>query len=342
MISPRAVPLLIRHFDAVDKSVTSRLLRNRPWLEPSLTSLLCDLLDQDTQREMNLSYTVDQLNTDLAEPDGALAVSFKIDTHEYGPDLERWVTQADLGLVIEYADFLLPDESWTAAWLLQAKRLTPDQRNPLVYSEASKFSAIDQNQKARVENLRRAVGVDFIRYLLYCPRPDNLDAVTRAKLAHLRTSALSTDIFDYTVGLALRDELLNGGASLSAGLFVSTVEGLPTNLGRVHRGLFSDTLPFSWFILQHLVPYRGVLIDRGMPPSPPGHRRSRARENPGDGREDWALAIVRGEKTAIDRLRNTVDIPANQPFLVLPQHTLTVRISVGEQFGPDYRTIRDQ
>lgn len=49
MISLKAIRLILRHFDSIDYCVSKRLMRKRPWSEPALTSLLCDLLDQDDQ-----------------------------------------------------------------------------------------------------------------------------------------------------------------------------------------------------------------------------------------------------------------------------------------------------
>ena len=70
MLSPIAFDLIIKYFDAVDRAVAARLSRKRPWSEPALTSLLCDLLDEETQEGQNLSYTLRQLNDELNAFDG--------------------------------------------------------------------------------------------------------------------------------------------------------------------------------------------------------------------------------------------------------------------------------
>src|SRR5579862_6669471 len=131
MITPKAAHLLIRHFDSLDRAVSKRLTRKRPWSEPALTSLLCDLLDADTQADEPLEYPMASLNFDLQKLEGLLRISLQIQTHEYDARMERWVTQADLGLVVNLIDHLMPKESWSISWLLQAKRLYPDSRNPL-------------------------------------------------------------------------------------------------------------------------------------------------------------------------------------------------------------------
>jgi len=71
MISPKAVNLIIKHFDAIDEAVTKKMVRNRPWSETALTSLLCDLLDEKTQDEEILRYTLKELNHELYELDGS-------------------------------------------------------------------------------------------------------------------------------------------------------------------------------------------------------------------------------------------------------------------------------
>src|SRR5687767_15211803 len=143
MLSPRAVHLLLRHFDSIDECVARRLLRKRPWSEPALTSYLCDVLDSDTQAEEPLSYPLEILNRDLLEPDGVFDMTFNVETHEYDPSVERWVTQADLGFVLQFRDFLDPSRSWEACWLLQSKRLYPTSRNPLQYTDAARYGGRD-------------------------------------------------------------------------------------------------------------------------------------------------------------------------------------------------------
>jgi hypothetical protein len=253
MIPPRAIALVIRHLDAIDRAVSARMSRKRPWLEPSLTSLLCDLLDSETQEVERLAYPLQQLNQDLAAQDGLVSIAFQIQTHEYAPQMERWVSQADLGLVITITDYLLPFEEWRLSWLLQAKRLRPN-RSGTLYSEASRFGGMDARQHERLLRLASVVDVPFIKYLLYCPRPSGVDPVTEKKLAHLRNRALADVIFDHVLGLHLHEELGRLDSSLAAGVLVSSPEGLPANLGKAHAGMLEPVCPLSWFLARHLLP----------------------------------------------------------------------------------------
>ena len=109
MINPKALHFIIKYFDAVDAAVSARTIRKRPWSETSLTSLLCDLLDEETRGYEQLAYTLADLNKDLQELDGLIQVSLNIETHEYPPSIERFVTQSDLGFIVDFRDYFLPD-----------------------------------------------------------------------------------------------------------------------------------------------------------------------------------------------------------------------------------------
>ncbi|MEA3440020.1 MAG: hypothetical protein U9R58_07035 [Chloroflexota bacterium] len=342
MISPKAVHLIIQHFDTIDRAVSKRLSRKRPWSEPSLTSLLCDLMDQETQNEEKLEYSIENLNKDLSEIDGLLDVSFVIETHEYSPKVERWVTQSDIGFVINFEDHLLPHESWKASWLLQAKKLFPDSRNPLKYSEASRFQSHDSKQAERIEILEENIGIKFIKYLLFCPRPENLDEITQKKLTHLRNIRLSENIFDHTLGLELRDELSKIDSSLSAGLFISRIENYPRSLGAVHKDILNASTPFSWFIASHLVS-SGFLVNN------PNNRNDRKSlrhskrhmdEENDSGKEEIVEALVKGQEEAIKYVVEMSCDDINMEFPILPPHTMTINIGVGTTLNSNLRQIR--
>jgi hypothetical protein len=79
--------------------------------------------------------------------------------------------------------------------------MTPNHGNPEQYNENSRFGGVDSDQSDRMRRLMNAVGIPFIHYLLYCPRPRFLGELPRKKLAHLRNGNLTNNIFDYTLGL---------------------------------------------------------------------------------------------------------------------------------------------
>lgn len=104
MISPQAIRLLLQHFDSLDRSLSRRLVRKRPWDEEALTSLLCDLLDEDCQQDENVQYPIISLLEDLSATDEPISFSASINTHSYPKSVERYVTQSDIGLIVEYQD----------------------------------------------------------------------------------------------------------------------------------------------------------------------------------------------------------------------------------------------
>jgi hypothetical protein len=289
VLSPASIPLVARHLDSVDAYTARKLVGIRPWNEPGLTSLLCDLLDDRTQSEYTLGYPISALRADLSSTEPLLDLAFSIETHEYDASLERWVTQADLGLVISYHDRVVPGRSFESAWLLQAKRLYPwpDGR----YDERCEFKAIDKRQAERIQKLNEELGLPLVRYLLYRPRPSDLDERTAGVLAHLRLAALSDHIFDYGFGLAVRDALLTSPSTLAAGLFVTSGSVEPSDLRTAHAGLLATHDPLAWFVLRHFsdpeeVPPSGETVSNG----------------------DLAVGLARGRPDAIAELRDRLDI----------------------------------
>ena len=69
MIPLHCLHMLLRHFDSIDALVSSRLMRKRPWLEPALTQLLCDLLDGELppspRDDLSLPYVLNFATDDL-------------------------------------------------------------------------------------------------------------------------------------------------------------------------------------------------------------------------------------------------------------------------------------
>jgi hypothetical protein len=128
------------------------MVRKRPWTEEALTGLLCDLLDGDTQIEENVSYTLKQVHDDFAKSDEPLSIHFRIETRQYPKHLERWVTQSDLGLIINYQNQFDPASSVRRAWLCQAKRVFPMANDN--YGVDSEFNSTDATQTERMKVLR--------------------------------------------------------------------------------------------------------------------------------------------------------------------------------------------
>jgi hypothetical protein len=318
MLSPRAIRLLLRHFDALDQVVAAKLMRKRPWAEEALTGLLCDLLDSETQAEERVSYTLLQLHEDLAASNEPVGIRVKIDTHQYPKHLERWVTQADFGLIINYQN-QFRGHSETTAWLMQAKRVFPSRDG--LYEADSRFASTDAGQDARMKALRDWGQEDFIKYFLYCPRPSALKPNVREALSQSRTDALSEDIFDYTLGLELRDDMLSGSPTIASGLFVASLDDVPKTLVDTHAALFLSTFPFSWFIVQHLANGRHRMR----------HRRQIHGSSPSGGpRTKEIERLVRGDhRVLVEDMELPESLDRDVPPRVLPTYTIEISVISG-------------
>lgn len=348
MLSPIAFDLIIKYFDAVDRVVAACLSRKRPWYEPALTFLLCNLLDDETQEDQNLSYTLRQLNEELSSFD-SLEIYATLTTHQYPSRIERWVTQSDLGFVVNFNNLMIPDDSWSASWLLQAKRLYPTSSNPVRYDETSRFDGMKKEQHKRIEELINATGVPFIKYLLYCPRVESLDHVTRQKIRHLHNRSLGAHIYDYTSGFQLYKERLKIDNSLGAGLLIADPFYLPkpNTFGAAHSEMLKmikplawpSIIPLAWFLALQLAnqcpdearQYVSRRPNRLPPTATPPNRSSL----------NWVHGIVTGDKEAVERaleLFNNGNEQEPEPFL--PPHTLTIGVYVGHGLDPERRRIQ--
>ena len=321
MLSPRAIRLFLRYFDSIDLALSRRLVRKRTWDEEALTFLLTELLDQEAQSDHNLSYPHDRLSRDLSATDEPLAVVVNLETHTYNKLIERYVTQSDIGFILSYEDQLNHDASFRRGWLMQAKRLFPSRQHyEHGFTVNSRFESIDSDQHDRMKALRDWAQCDFIRYLLYCPRPAALDKGTRERLTSARATALARDIFDYALGLELRDDFLSDSPTTAAGVFVALLDGLPESLLAVHQSLFSAVTPFSWFIVTQLAQTDGIR-----------HRqREQRREDDANLNNPTIDGLIRGDSSVIEQDRILMRILEDPDrAAILPAHTITVMVING-------------
>jgi hypothetical protein len=322
MISLRAIQLLLNYFDGIDKALSARMTRKRPWPEEALTAALCDLMDSETQEEEGIHYSLDNLLTDLSRTDEPLGIGIKIETHQYPKQLERYVTQSDIGMIVRYENQFDSGASSTSYWLLQAKRLFPDSKSfPVTYTLKSVFASRNTEQEERMKLLNDWAGIDFVRYLLYCPRPAALPTELREALNQFRTMAVSTNIFDYALGLQLREDILSDNPTIAAGMFIAGIDNCPSNFSEAHRTIFSASIPFSWFLVQHFA--HGGSLFRNM------HDEMRHR-NGGTPRQLKLIErIVRGDHRVLDDPDLPESLSQNVPPRILPAHTIEIRVVCG-------------
>nr|VFJ68615.1 MAG: hypothetical protein BECKDK2373C_GA0170839_11887 [Candidatus Kentron sp. DK] len=271
------------------------------------------------------------LINDLSSSDEPLSVSVQLETHSYPTPMERFVTQADIGLILSYEDQFDHDFSFRRGWLLQAKRLFSSRplheqllssgyRSENRFTENSRFESQKPAQHERMRFLRDWAGCDFIRYLLYCPRPSSLDKPVRERLSAARARTLATDIFDHALGLELRDDFLSENPTIAAGVFVALLDSLPNSLLAVHTALFSGVSPFSWFIVSQLAQTHGI------------HRRDRIpMEDPSGSNIDNPVieGLIRGDTNAIRRDDTLLDVVELKQVRILPAHTISIKVING-------------
>ena len=251
MLSPKANHLLIKYFDSIDSFFSKYMNRKRPWDEEALTTVLCDLLEEEYQLEENLSYSKIDLHNDLSKFDESMAIHTNIETHKYTKDVENKITHADIGIIINYQNQFERNESFKRCWLLQSKRLFHSKRNKFSYTTESIFSSYDKEQHDNIIKLNKKYNCEFVKYLLYCPRLKNLEKQEREKLVYTQNKALCDNIFDYTYGLELRDDLMRENNTVSSSLYVCSANSFPDNFLGVYERLFSGITPFAWFLIQH-------------------------------------------------------------------------------------------
>ncbi|MFE9328144.1 hypothetical protein ACIHDR_43070 [Nocardia sp. NPDC052278] len=322
MLPPKAVRPLLKYFDSIDSCVARKLVRKRPWQEPALTSLLCDLMDADAQEDYILRRDLAWLNKRLSRAVPLLELRFDIDTHEYPSSVERYVTQSDLGLVVRYEDNVKPELGWEAACLLQAKKLYLDSTGK--YSLSSDFRAKDQKQRSRAEKVNKALDCELIRYLLYCPRPEDLDTSTAAILRHLRDLNISKEIFDFTQGMELYANLLSRNPILDAGLVVAPVSAVPKTLAQTYEQMFSESLPWAWFLTFWLTGTSSC-----------GAAHPLMEEMRSDRQPDIASRIVKGNPAAVRELLQQVGELDARDFRFMPANTVTITASIGPNLERD-------
>jgi hypothetical protein len=332
MIGPQHLPFLITYFDGIDAALSGRLLRAVPPDEPALTNELCALMDADTQRrEKLLEFNIDRLNAALATCGDDMQFELRIDTHPHNPRMEAFVSQSDLGLVIEYHNHILPSENWFRAYLLQAKRLYRTDRSG-EYDDRASFRSVDHRQHRRLEAFAKQFGEEFFRYILYCPPVPYLNAHTAIKVRALHTRNLSRPIYDFVGGLSLFDHLKKSAGRIDAGIWITPVTTMPSRILNVHDQAFQEASPFFWFFLSHFaIPITGGHRDHG---------RIRRHHDPADPRDMLIRNVVSGDSNAIEEFLRMADGESSvklPEFAILPKSTIMITVTVGASLPPDTR-----
>ena len=206
MISPLETRLLLEYFDKIDATAVSVMAIKKPYGEEAITQRLATLMDMSDCESIGFVGNYEQLTHGLREAGTPFEVTHSVVTHQYSKHLEGAAHQSDLGIIVNYLD--PAGDSWTTCIGLQAKALKPKKGTFAEYLPGSSFSSFDAAQHHRISQVNTTVGDPFVNYLLYCPRLEDVDEGSRSALVGLRNRATGEFIFDFTLGLELRDELL--------------------------------------------------------------------------------------------------------------------------------------
>lgn len=323
MLPAYALRPLLRYFDAVDDIVSQGLVTVKAHQEIGLTSDLCSLMDEREQGRYAIRHDLGWLRRQLTERIGDVDVEVDIDTIEYPQKLENLVTQSDLGLVVEFDDYTLPSRSWTAAALLQAKRLTAPIGTG--YSASSSFGAYSSTQRRRIKALHSLLGYDVVKYLLYTPRPEHLDVYLADQLRYRRDLNITRPIFDFAAGLTVHRELTRRRRFVDGGIIVAPIDPKPSDLQGTYDRLLGDSLTWAWYV--------GLLLidtsNAGGPFEPPGllpARWSRAQLSRFSFSPVGLASGDRATATAIAQGLGQEDLPR---FPFLPRRSIRIRVAVG-------------
>ena len=332
MLSPYHIPLLVRYFNGIDIAVSKRLLRSVPPSEPTLTEEFCALMDvRNQRRESSLEFDIDSLNAALCEHGDLIDADIRIETHQHAREMEAFVSQSDFALVINFEHMVRRDLSWETAYLMQAKRLFPLKDN--TYGVTSTFTSADKEQHLRMQALSDILGDDAMKYCLYCPPTYGYEPRSAAAVRALHAENLWSNIYDFSLGLALYDEIRQSGG-VQTGMWIADAATEPRNAADLHSKAFKRSLPLTWFLLNHFKQehHYGMAGHEGPRRSQDQNKRVRA--------------IARGDSQDIQNLINDLGDDARKAGLspenlkVLPASTVTIRLRAGPE-GFDMPPSRD-
>ncbi len=194
-LTPRDAKLLVRYFDGADDVVSARLTAGFGPHEDHLTSLLCEMLDDNLSALSTLPYPLPKLKEDLAADKRSLRVSLQIEAKKYPPHIERRLTSFDMGIIVDYHDNLTPRNSFQKGALFQAKKLY-NRRDHERYSITDCFDEFDPDQLRRMLEMAADPSFnadparpensdgDLFHYLFYCPRVEAYDEPSQEELWH--------------------------------------------------------------------------------------------------------------------------------------------------------------
>ncbi|WP_317213861.1 hypothetical protein [Gluconobacter sp. GP1] len=332
MFGPQHLKYIIKYLEGIDFALSQKMRRSYAPDEPALTNELCALLDCKTQEiEKTLSYNLCDLNKDLDSVGDALDFEVSIDTYPHNSSMERYVSQSDFGIILEYENHVLPSTNWSAAYLLQAKKLYRNSKNN-EYDKSSRFMSSDTDQHKRIENLNKYLN-GHINYILYCPQLLDLTREAQIQMRALHNKNTAQLIYDYGIGLEFRD-FLTRNKGINSGVWLTTVDEKPKNLANLHSKSFESALPFTWFIIEHFSQrgfsgaFRGLLQDGPIIARGKGSKNTVVR------------GIISGDSDIIKKVISEMkEENAPENITIIPKQSITIKVSVGKSLSPDQAQV---
>ncbi|WP_414551291.1 hypothetical protein [Anabaena sp. CCY 0017] len=230
VLRPYEAQCFSKYFKCVDMLLAKRLSLGFLSDEEHLTSILCELLDEDGSQLHHLTYSLSDLNNDLKQNCGLLQADVSISTSDYNKYQERHFTQSDLGIVLEYKDYIERDYSFSRGVLIQAKKLFPSQNSD--YNFNSKYESFDSEQHERLEKLNqiyveKGCGSECVKYLMYNPPLEIIPKNEQQKILHkeMVRDAITSQLY-CTLGLHRYKELIESDKAsiLSLGCLFASIE----------------------------------------------------------------------------------------------------------------------
>jgi hypothetical protein len=229
VLGPYESKCFSKYFKGVDLLLSQRLSLGFSSDEEHITSTLCELLDDRGSSLHLLPYNLSSLNYDLQKNSGLLNANIIISTKNYNKYEEHHKTQSDLGIILEYKDYIEPSYDFKRGVLIQAKKLFPTSGNN--YGLDSEYESFDSAQHDRIESLNKLFkdkkcGSDYIKYLMYNPPFEVMSKNEQQKILHRQKRLDSELIFDYSTGLNRYQELFKGDkySILNSGCIFSSVD----------------------------------------------------------------------------------------------------------------------
>ncbi|TVP61158.1 MAG: hypothetical protein EA343_14980 [Nodularia sp. (in: Bacteria)] len=230
VLSPYEAQCFSKYFKCVDMLLAKRFSLGFLPNEEHITSILCELLDEHGSQLHPLTYSLSDLNNDLKQSCGLLQADVSISTSDYNKYEERHFTQSDLGIVLEYQDYIEPDYSFSRGVLIQAKKLFPYQNSD--YNFSSKYESFKSDQHNRLDQLnqiyvKKGCGSECVKYLMYNPPLEIIPKYEQQKILHkeMVRDAITSEFY-FTFGLHRYKELIESDKAsiLSLGCLFASIE----------------------------------------------------------------------------------------------------------------------